>query len=393
MSRSIWQVDPAHLTPYYDAALCCALAESGDDVCLFTSQSLYDHALPHPTNYACEQIYFRKLAYSRLLDYPRLRRILRAASYLLDQRAFLRRVRAHHPDLIHFQWLHLPQFDLWLIERIKQLGIPLVYTVHDVDDLFMYRQPRGYVQLYAEVDRIIVHAEANRQALIERYTSIPVDKIEVVPHIAVSFPVPAGSTRERARRLLDIPEKALVGLFMGTIRSYKGVDILVEACLSVQSVCPDLWIVVAGRCDDQQALGQLRRLRERFILHLAYIPTSDVWRYHLAADVAIFPYHRVSQSGALITAMGFGLPVIVSDVGGLPETVVGNGWIVPADDPEALAAALKMACHAPDELRRMGKRSRTLIQERHNAADVSVRLNLVYEEVCSCGASFSAPTV
>ncbi len=391
MSPAIWQVDPAHLTPYYDDAICRALAYSGCDVSLFASQYLYDSALPYPTAYASEQIYFRRLAHGRLLDHPRLRRSLRAVSYPLDHHAFLRRVHTARPDVIHFQWLHLPRFDLWLIAQLKRLGIPLIYTAHDIDDLFTYRQPGGYAQLLAEVDKIIVHTEVNRQALIGRYASIKAIKIEVVPHIEVRFPIPTGATREQARRKLHIPDHALVGLFMGTIRPYKGVDVLVEACLSAQRECPDFWIVIAGRCDDQQTRGQLSRLRERSVVHLAYVPTRDVWQYHLAADLAIFPYRRVSQSGALITAMSFDLPVIVSDVGGMPETVAGNGWIVPAGNPEALAASLEAAYANPDQLRRMSKRSRALIDGRHNVTGISARLLSIYEEVCSCGVSFTAP--
>ena len=391
MSRTIWQVDPAHLTPYYDAAICHALAQADYDVRLFASQYLYDSALPCPTDYASEQLYFRRLVDDQLLDHPRLRRSLRAISYPLDHLAFLRRVRAARPDVIHFQWLHVPRFDLWLMAQLKRLGIPIVYTAHDVADLFTYRQPSGYAQLFAEVDKIIVHTEANRQALIERYTAINAAKVEVVPHIEIGFPIPTGATREQARRLLHLPDEALVGLFMGTIRPYKGVDVLVDAYLSAQQARPDLWIVIAGRCEDRQTRVRLQRLQERSIVHLDYIPSHEVWQYHLAADLTIFPYRRVSQSGALITAMGFGLPVIVSAVGGMPETIAGNGWTVPAGDPEALAATLKVACANRAQLRQMGERSRTLIHERHNAADVSARLLSIYEEVCSCGVSFTVP--
>ncbi len=156
---------------------------------------------------------------------------------------------------------------------------------------------------------------------------------------------------------------------------------------------PDLWLIIAGRCDDQQMLAQLRRLRDRSVLHLTYVPASQVWQYHLAADFAIFPYRQVSQSGALITAMGFGLPVIASDVGGLPETVAGNGWIVPAGDAKRLADALKAAYQHPAELALMGERSRALIRQRHSAALVGARLNAIYEEICSCNAFSTAPTV
>ncbi len=391
MSRAIWQVDPAHLTPYYDDALCRAVAAAGSEVRLFTSPYLYDRALPFPTGYTSEQVYFPRLDSARLLNSPRWRRGLRAISYPLGHRAFLRRVRAERPDVVHFQWLHLPRFDRWLIAQIKQLGIPLVFTAHDIDNLFDYRRPADYARLYAQMDRIVVHTQANRQTIIARYPALA-DKVAVVPHIAIDFPIPSGATREQARRLLRIPDHALVGLLAGTIRPYKGIEVLVEACLLAQRDRRDLWIVIAGRCVDRTVLAQLRQLCQRSVVQTEYIPTAQMWQYHLAADFAIFPYRQVSQSGALITAMGFGLPVIASDIGGLRETVTGNGWLVPAGDVRALADTLKFVCQHSAELPQMGERSRALIRDRHSRSIVASRIASIYEEVNSCSVSSTAPT-
>lgn len=383
MSLTIWQVDPAHLTPYYDAALCNALANCGCRVRLLTSAFLYEVALPCSGSFNVDELYFRGLNWSRLVEHDRLRRCLRGLSYPLGHLALLRRTLRERPSVIHFQWLHLPLLDARLIRLLQRYGTKVVFTAHDVESLFSYRQFQNHWQIYAAVNKVVVHTESNRRALLDRYLGIPPKKVAVIPHLEVSFKVPISATRDQARSGLQIPADAHVCLFFGTIRSYKGVDILLEAFVRAQVQCPNLYLMIVGRCDDHQLAARLRALSHRALIRLTYVPSDQVWQYHLAADVAMFPYRRVSQSGALITAMSFGLPVIAADIGGLSETVVGNGWIVPPNDVTALAAAMIESSKNGFRLHSMAERSRTLIREQHDPHIVAESLQSIYEELVS----------
>jgi glycosyltransferase involved in cell wall biosynthesis len=73
-----------------------------------------------------------------------------------------------------------------------------------------------------------------------------------------------------------------------------------------------------------------------------YVPNSDVGKYFSAADAVVLPYLSATQSGIAQIAYNFDRPVIVSDVGGLAEVVVEgeSGFVVPANDPDALAQSL-----------------------------------------------------
>jgi glycosyltransferase involved in cell wall biosynthesis len=73
-----------------------------------------------------------------------------------------------------------------------------------------------------------------------------------------------------------------------------------------------------------------------------YIPSAQTGRLFEAAQVAVCPYTDASQSGVVLTAYAFGCPVVVTNVGGLPEYVTDGvtGLIVPVGDPEALGNAL-----------------------------------------------------
>ena len=73
-----------------------------------------------------------------------------------------------------------------------------------------------------------------------------------------------------------------------------------------------------------------------------YIPNEDIGKYVCASDIAVLPYVHATNSGIVQTLFGFKKPVIVTDVGGLPESVLDNktGFVVPPKDSTALADAI-----------------------------------------------------
>jgi glycosyltransferase involved in cell wall biosynthesis len=83
-------------------------------------------------------------------------------------------------------------------------------------------------------------------------------------------------------------------------------------------------------------------LADRTTIVADYVPDEEVATYFAAADVVVLPYLRATQSGITQVALGLGVPMIASRVGGLPEAVREgeNGLLVPPGDPAALAAAI-----------------------------------------------------
>nr|MBA3245906.1 glycosyltransferase [Actinomycetota bacterium] len=100
-------------------------------------------------------------------------------------------------------------------------------------------------------------------------------------------------------------------------------------------------------------------------LRLGYLSTAEIERALGEATVAVFPYRaELDQSGALLQALGAGVPAVVYDVGGLAEPIrsYGAGRVVPADDVAALAAAVAELLDDPDALeaaRAGARRART----------------------------------
>ncbi len=387
MTSVVWIVDPAQMVAYYDRALCAALAAHGLQVRLIASRYLYDNALPAGVTFDTSYLYFRGLERRWLLRTPRLRKVLRAVSYLLGHRALIQQVRATRPDIFHLQWSRLPRLDYVLVRQVRAAGIPVIHTVHDVIPLFDSNKKTDYLGLiYGAADGLIVHAEANRAELVQTYPHLASAKIAVLPHLSLTDgQAPSEASRQTARTLLGLPENVFVIGFCGSIKAYKGLDILIAAFQQAMTQRPDLplHLLIAGRPESAADTAPLAVLQNRLnvTIHTDYIPYNQLWAYHYAADVMAFPYRRIYQSGALITAMGFGCPVIASRVGAIPETVDGNGWLVPPEDPASLAEAILMAATQPDILIEKAAQSRRLIAELYSGESVAAQHTLFYRTI------------
>jgi glycosyltransferase involved in cell wall biosynthesis len=382
---TVWQLDPAQLTPYYNIALCDALALAGCRVRYITSRYLYDDSLPLTGSFQQDELYFRGLEHTWLVEFPRLRRLLRGISYPLNHWQVLRQARRKRPDIIHIQWSRLPRFDRWLIGQVKSLDIPVVHTVHDIVPLYAPEASTDPLHaVYREVDAIIVHTEANRRDFLQIYPDVAPERLRVIPLIATpNTAIPADASRGLARQQLSLPDNKCVFLFFGSIRAYKGVDILLPAFAQASATHPDLHLVIAGRPETAEDKALVADALPHVDVYSGYIPYEDMWQYYMAADVVILPYRAITQSAALLSAMDFGRAVIVTDVGGLPESVDGNGWVVPKEDVDALAATMVEAASNIERVRLMGERSLALVQQKHSGPVIAKWMLRVYEEVLS----------
>ncbi len=138
-------------------------------------------------------------------------------------------------------------------------------------------------------------------------------------------------SKEEARGQLKIKNEELIILFFGFIRKYKGLDILLDAMGEIQKSKvknQNIKLLIAGEFYDDPKLynEQIDRLgiRNNLILHTDFIPDSEVKNYLCAADVVIQPYRNATQSGVTPLAYHFEVPMIVTNVGGLPAMVPDN---------------------------------------------------------------------
>jgi glycosyltransferase involved in cell wall biosynthesis len=331
-------VDPLSYTPPYDDGLAAALARRGHEVTLLAGPFLHGE-VPPPVGYVREEIF---LPVSGRLFKPaprsRLRLLLKGVEYLPSARRLLTRLHELEPDVVHVQWLPRPELDRRWVRRLRR---PSVFTAHDV----VPRRERArqvWPGLLNWFGRVVVHSED----AVRRLAELGVEAVRI-PHPVFGLEplrAPSGKTL----------------LFFGLIRDYKGLDVLVRALAEM----PEASLVVAGDPVDSvgptQALAGELGVESRIEWRLGYVPDGDVRELMERAAAVVLPYRGLDSSGVLATAIGYGRPVVVTDVGSLGEQVreFAAGRVVPPEDAAALAEACNSLLQSPEELERAAEGAR-----------------------------------
>jgi len=155
-------------------------------------------------------------------------------------------------------------------------------------------------------------------------------------------------SKSEARKNLGLPQEGKIILFFGFIRQYKGLDILLEAISILKKKFPsdrDVKFMIAGEFyEDRKIYDELIRaleISDSLILRTDFIPDSEVRNYLCASDGVIQPYRNATQSGVTPLAYHFEIPMIVTNVGGLPSLVPdGKVGLVAEPDAESIADAI-----------------------------------------------------
>lgn len=295
--------DPPAFTPPYDHALATALVRAGVDVELLTSRFRFGEA-PEPDGYRRREIFYPLS--SRVFRRSRLRVPVKVAEHPLG----LARLAATGADVVHVQWLALPEADAWLLRH----RAPLVLTAHDLLPRRTAAKTALWRRAFGRFERIVVHSERGRETLAA--FGVPEQKLRVIPHpVTASDPVRADDGR--------------TVLALGLVRPYKQLEHARRAAAGAGAA-----LRVAGDAD-------------------TFLSEAEIDRALAESTVAVFPYRpELDQSGALLRALGAGVPAVVYDVGGLPEPVrtFGAGRVVAADDVEGLTAAVRELLEDEDAL-------------------------------------------
>ena len=294
--------------------------------------------------------------YSFSLQYPNF--LFPGKSQYSDEPAPIGlRIKTKVNSINPFNWLSVGKelkranYDLLIVRFWMPFFGPCLGTIQ--------RQVRKnkHTKIICIADNIIPHEQRMGDKLLIRYFLKSVDacltmsksvlndlKILSPKMPAVYTPHPlydnygTHQSKKEARRLLNINERDRVILFFGFIRPYKGLDILLEALADSRIRDLGVKLLLAGEFygDPVPYLDLIKRykLEEFIFMHTDFIPNQEVGRYFSAADCVVLPYRSATQSGITQVAYHFDLPMIVSNVGGLPE-LVHNEYVGYVVEPNA----------------------------------------------------------
>jgi len=370
----VLMVDAGGFSPPYDYALTDALRSRDVNVTLVEPSGT--RALWQDPDAVSDEARARFRSVSR---------VWKGAKHARGMHALLRQIERERPDIVHFQWLPLPVVDSALIRRLHR-RVPLVFTMHN-SSLFHGAASSGLQgwkvnEAYAAFDRIIVHSEYGRASALTagRATS---SQLVNIPHGAFSHYAKLVSP-ESIRR--SGPTSLL---FAGTIKPYKGLDVLLRALAVAAKATsePTMRLVVAG--SPGMPMGPLTGLATSLGIdsliewRLRHQSERELAAAMASADAVVLPYREIDQSGVLLAAVAMNRTVVASRIGGIPEIIKDdvNGLLVPPGDAEALGLALAQVSSSQEFRARSESNMRLLADGPLSWSHAAAQTILLYNSV------------
>jgi len=256
-----------------------------------------------------------------------------------------RYLKASKPDVIILQWWTSSVSHMHLLLKIMSILLKseLIIEFHEVVDpleesilpIRLYSRLMGTI-LRKNLNTYIVHSNSDKSLIEKRYRIEP-QKIHVIPHGLYDHYGKAIDNK-RAKEILSIKEDFII-LSFGLIRKYKGIPYLIRAFEQLpENIVSKSRLLIVGEIWEgrEELLGQIKSsiYAEKITLVDKYVPDDVVPVYFSAANIVVLPYTRASQSGIAHIAMTFEKTIIVSEVGGLKESMgsyAGTFFVPPMD--------------------------------------------------------------
>jgi glycosyltransferase involved in cell wall biosynthesis len=236
------------------------------------------------------------------------------------------------------------------IDELARRGVPTIWTVHNVLP-HECADPDLEAKLRQELaDRVdVVHVMCDRTvAECAGVFEIPPGKVRVIPHPSYIDVYPNLVDQQTARYELGLGHDDFVYLYLGQVRPYKGVDLLLDAFDPIARSQPKARLLLvgkSGRFPEILEIKQRARAHPQVISNFNEVPDGDIQLYMNAADVVVLPYRTGLNSGMLQLAYSFAKPVVVPAIGCLGDQVdemtgVSFNW---EDGHQALTNAMLAA--------------------------------------------------
>lgn len=291
--------------------------------------------------------------------------------YVAIVRQGLELVERHDISVLHANGAAPAQ---WLVPVARSNRLPLLSHLHAP-----YLRRSRFVNLLHQADLIVgVSAEVTRAILGD---GMPAERAQVI-YNGVDMARLTAVAGSDLRQSLGIPNEAVVLAAVGSLVQHKGYDILLRALGQIDPLI-DLHLLIAGDGPERGALEQLANelgLRPR-VHFLGFVEdTPSVYR---SSDVLALASRREGFGLVAAEAGFFGLPVVATKVGGIPEVVADgvSGMLVPPDDPAAMAAALARLVQDGEHRRALGEAGRQRAQHMFSTRRMTDEFEAAYERL------------
>lgn len=294
-------------------------------------------------------------------------------------------VHAHSP---------IPYSDLpaLLYAKRKKLPFILTYQFDGVETGGSFARNAG-VSLYnklfihkvldsADVIIATTKSYAQESPFLRRY----LDKIVVIPNGINVKEVTTPLTREKSREILGLPQDSEIILFFGSLVEYKGPDILLKAFKLVKDIIPSVKLIFAGRGHmDAQLKKAAKQMKiSEDVIFTGFVEDSEKPLYYKAADIFCLPSTTLAESFGIVNleAMAAGIPIVSSNLGGIPDIVKDgeNGLLAKPYDIEMVAEKLIKLLKDDDMRVEMGQNGLKMV-DNYTWDEVTAKTENIYKEL------------
>ncbi|MEG3224060.1 MAG: glycosyl transferase family 1 [Methanobacteriales archaeon Met13] len=296
-------------------------------------------------------------------------------------------------DLAHAHY-NMPHADYSALKYSQKRGVPLVVTYHadapNTGGSFLRNQLQSYYnrhflpRVLEQSDIIITTSKSyiDRSRFLGRYR----EKIRVIPNGIHLEEFQTNLSKEECRLKLGLPLDKKIILFFGNLIPYKGPDVLLRALAEVKKEYFEVQLLYVGRGPLKSELRSLARKLgvEEDVNFSGYVSPPLKALYYQAADIFCLPSVNLAEAFGIVNleAMASGLPIIASDLGGIPDIVVDgeNGLTVPPGDVNKLGAALLYLIENQAERRKMGQAGMRKVQD-YSWEKIAGKVEAIYHEL------------
>ena len=304
-----------------------------------------------------------------------------------------------HYDLIHS---HYWMSGVAALDLKAAWGIPIVHMFHTLGVMKnrVARLPgetegdyrlAGERQVLQLANRIIAATPAEMAQLQWLYQADTSKVVVIPPGVDTSrfYPIPP----EEAKEYIGVPPCERMLLFVGRIEPLKGIDTLIKAIALMRAEGVFVCLAVIGgepEADPETSSAEMSRLKAMcekagvsdLVAFLGKRSQETLPYYYSAAEAVVVPSHYESFGMVALEAMACGVPVVVSQVGGLAFLVQDGvtGFTVPVDEPQALADRLSRLVSDPVLRNRLGSQAATVAKE-YAWENIAARIVELYQTV------------
>ena len=303
------------------------------------------------------------LPLQRTYDFSALRAALELRRFLKQQRIQIVQTFFESSDL-WAGFVTKTMSDAKLIWSRRDMGI-LRDSKHDVAYRLMSRIPDRVFAVSEEVRQHCVAVDRIKPSLVETIYN----GIDVAEWVTASTPA-------------KVPGTSVVAT-VGNIRRVKGHDVFIKAAASVVAQFPWVSFNIAGDVLEPEYFEELQTLIRDLNLsdHFHFVGgVANLREYLSTADIFVLPSRSEGFSNAIVEAMAASLPVVATNVGGNAEAVTDgvSGFVVPSEDPGALATAIIRLLSDPSKAQEMGTAGKTLASEKFTTDAMMHQITLAY---------------